>query len=440
MIPSPRLTRFFTALERLDAVRVCGRVEEAVGLVVQSSGPPVHIGEICYIRADDDSPAMPAEVVGFRGDRVILMPMGDLSGIQPGSIVEGTGRSLQVAVGPSLVGRILDGLGRPMDGKGDIVPEEWRDVNSPPPLPTARRRDYAPMPLGIRAIDGMLTCATGQRIGIFAGSGVGKSTLLGMMARNASSDVNVIGLIGERGREAMDFVEKDLGEEGLARSVLVVATSDQPAVCRLKGAFVAFTIAEYFRDQGLNVLLMMDSITRFAWAQREIGLAAGEPPTTRGYTPSVFALLPRLLERAGTAERGTITGLFTVLVDGDDMNEPVADAVRSILDGHIVLSRKLAARNHYPAISVLDSVSRLMPEVTDAEHRAAASDLRDMLAVYADAEDMVNIGAYVAGSNPRIDRALRKIDQINAFLRQRVDERCDYHTTLQMMYSVARDD
>ncbi|MGC8832581.1 MAG: flagellar protein export ATPase FliI [Armatimonadota bacterium] len=439
MAKQPQLTRYSRLLQQLELNKMYGRVEEAVGLLVQSSGPPVRIGEICRIRTSSSSQPMLAEVVGFRGERVMLMPMGDLSGIQPGSVVEATGRSLQIPVGPGLVGRILDGLGRPIDGKGEIQAEEWRDVNAYPPLPTERRREYFPMPLGIRAIDGLLTCASGQRIGIFAGSGVGKSTLLGMMARNAASDVNVIGLIGERGREALDFVEKDLGPEGLARSVLVVATSDQPAVCRLKGAFVAFAIAEYFRDQGKNVLLMMDSVTRFAWAQREIGLSAGEPPTTRGYTPSVFALLPRLLERAGIAERGTITGLFTVLVDGDDMNEPVADAVRSILDGHIVLSRKLAARNHYPAISVLDSVSRLMPEVASPEHRAAASDIRDMLSVYTDAEDMINIGAYVSGSNPKIDRAVRKIDQINAFLKQETHEHCDFNETIEMMMSIAGD-
>jgi flagellum-specific ATP synthase len=356
------------------------------------------------------------------------MPLGELGGISAGSDVVSLGKPLQVGLSRALLGRVLDGLGRPLDGRGPIAGAVPAEISGRPPNALTRRRVDTPLSLGVRAIDGLLTCGRGQRVGIFAGSGVGKSTVLGMIARNTEADVNVIALVGERGKEVRDFVERDLGEIGLQRSVVVVATSDQPALVRIKAAFVATRIAEYFRDDGLDVMLMMDSVTRFAMAQREVGLAIGEPTTTRGYTPSVFALLPKLLERAGTSDCGTITGLYTVLVDGDDMNEPVADAVRSILDGHIVLSRKLAAANHYPAIDILASVSRVMGDVVSPQHGAAASAVRDLMATYREAEDLINIGAYVAGSNPRVDLALARNDEIRAFLRQGINERSTFES------------
>jgi len=407
-------------------------VTQVVGIIVESNGPPCGVGELCEIYPDSGHTTQPvlAEVIAFRDNRTLLMPFGPVSDIKPGSEVVTTGSSLRVHVGEELLGRVLDGLGRPLDGKGPIRAERKAATSSEPPHPLARNRITEPLSLGIRAIDGLLTVGKGQRVGIFAGSGVGKSTLLGMISRNTAADVNVIGLIGERGREVREFIEKDLGAEGLARSVVVVATSDQIPIIRLRGAQVATTIAEYFRDKGLDVLLMMDSVTRIAWAQREIGLASGEPPTTRGYTPSVFAFLPRLLERSGCSSRGSITGLYTVLVEADDMNEPIADTVRGILDGHIVLSRELAARNHYPAIDVLASVSRLMNDVTTPEHRSLAGRLRDVLATYRASEDLINIGAYSAGSNPKIDFAISKIDAINSFLKQRVDERVSFEATV----------
>jgi len=403
-----------------------GKVSQVVGVVVEARGPAARMGEVCEIRFRPDLPPVLAETVGFRENVVLLMPLGEMEEIAPGSDVSATGSAIKVKVGKGLLGRVLDGLGRPIDGLGPIDAEEELTVSRTPPHPLNRRRIREPLSLGVRAIDSLLTCGKGQRVGIFAGSGVGKSTLLGMIARNTEADVNVIALIGERGREVRDFLEKDLGTEGLARSVVVVATSDQAAVVRLKGAMVATTIAEYFRGTGQDVMLMMDSVTRVAWAQREIGLAIGEPPTTRGYTPSVFAMLPRLLERSGTDAKGSITGLYTVLVDGDDMNEPVADSVRSILDGHIVLSRELAHRNHYPAIDVLQSVSRLMPDVTSPEHYDAAGEMRDMLATYRGAEDLINIGAYVEGSSAKIDSARSKIDSINSWLKQKVPEKANY--------------
>jgi len=431
--------KYRQAISRTDTIRINGRVSQVIGVLVESRGPGCGVGEICEIRPGRNEKPVLAEVVGFRESRTLLMPFGSVAEIRPGSEVVATGSSLRVSVGKALLGRVLDGLGRPLDGKGPIREEDEVTAASSPPHPLERRRISDHLSLGVRAIDGLLTVGKGQRIGIFAGSGVGKSTLLGMMARNTAADVNVIALIGERGREVRDFIEKDLGEEGLARSVLVVATSDQVPVVRLRGAQVATGIAEYFRGLGLDVLLMMDSVTRVAWAQREIGLASGEPPTTRGYTPSVFAVLPQLLERSGTCEDGSITGLYTVLVEGDDMNEPIADTVRGILDGHIVLSRDLAARNHYPAIDVLSSVSRLMSEVTSREHRDCAGRLRDVLATYKSSEDLINIGAYAHGSNPRIDFALTKIDEANAFLKQQVDERSDFTATsaaLQRMFTV----
>ncbi len=368
-------------LRNAELIREHGKVRQVIGVLVESRGPVVAVGETCRIRYKRNAEPVLAEVVGFRDDNVLLMPLGEMAGIGAGSEVEALGVPLEIGVTDQLLGRVLDGLGRPMDGLGKIFAEHRAEVVAAPPPALSRRRVTEPLSVGIRAIDGLLTCGKGQRVGIFSGSGVGKSTVLGMIARNTSADVNVIALVGERGKEVRDFIERDLGEAGLRRSVVIVSTSDQPALVRMKAALVAMTVAEYFRDAGLDVMFMMDSVTRFAMAQREIGLAIGEPTTTRGYTPSVFAMLPRLLERAGTSERGTITGLFSVLVEGDDVNEPVADAVRSILDGHIVLSRKLASANQYPAIDVLQSVSRVMPEIVDANHLSAASAARAAAAV-----------------------------------------------------------
>lgn len=434
----PRLERYHRAVRRANAVRLNGRLTRVVGVLVESAGPAAHIGEICEIHYSRNDPPMLAEVVGFREDRVLLMPYGEIARLARHAEVVATGRSLCVPGSEALLGRVLDGLGRPLDGGPPVEAEELLPVLREPPHPLLRERIREPLSLGVRSIDGLITCGTGQRVGVFAGSGVGKSTLLGMIARNTEADVNVIGLIGERGREVRDFIERDLGEEGLRRSVVVVATSDQVSVQRLRGAQVATAIAEYFRDRGKRVLLMLDSVTRIAWAQREIGLAAGEPPTTRGYTPSVFAMLPKLLERAGMSDRGSITGLYTVLVDGDDMNEPVADAVRAILDGHIVLSRALAHQNHYPAVDVLASVSRVMPEITTSAHRAAAGHLRRLLAAYRDSEDLINIGAYVRGSNPLIDEAIDLLPEIRAFLQQDVEERCPLTETVSRLTSLAR--
>lgn len=438
--PSPvNLERYRQRIARFDPVRQNGKVMQVIGLVIESNGPPAMVGELCdiyYDRANLYDPARPpikAEVVGFRQGRVLLMPIGPMEGIRPGSEVVATRRPLQVMVGEGLLGRMLDGLGHPIDGGPPLDLPAVVPVNANPPNPLTRPRIREILQVGVRTLDGCLTVGRGQRMGVFAGSGVGKSTLLGMIARNTNADVNVIALVGERGREVRDFIEESLGTEGLQRSVVVVATSDQPALVRIKAAFAATAIAEYFRDQGAHVLLMMDSITRLAMAQREIGLAIGEPPATRGYTPSVFAMLPRLLERAGTAEKGSITGLYTVLVEGDDMNEPVADAVRGILDGHIVLTRELAQRGHYPAIDVLQSVSRVMPQIVSPEHLRAAERLRETLATYRNAEDLINIGAYVEGSNPKIDQARARIEQVNAFLQQRFDEASTLSETLQIL-------
>ncbi len=435
------LQRYRERLLRRDTVKQNGKVAQVIGLVIESVGPNVTVGEMCEIhfdRANSFEPERPpvlAEVVGFRENRVLLMPLGLMEGIKPGSEVVATHRTQRVLVGQELLGRMLDGLGNPIDGKGRLDLLATYAINAEPPNAIRRSRITQPLQVGVRAIDGCLTIGKGQRIGIFSGSGVGKSTLLGMIARNTSADVNVIALVGERGREVRDFVEESLGAEGLARSVVVVATSDQPALVRIKAALVATAIAEYFRDGGADVMLMMDSVTRLATAQREVGLAIGEPPATRGYTPSVFAMLPRLLERSGTSDDGTgsITGLYTVLVEGDDMNEPVADTVRGILDGHIVLSRELAQRGHFPAVDVLQSVSRVMPQVTYPQQRAAATILRDILATYRNAEDLINIGAYVEGSNPSIDRARSKIDAANAFLKQAPDDAVEYAETLKRL-------
>jgi flagellum-specific ATP synthase len=429
-IPAFTAGRYLPLVETIDPVKRSGKVNQIVGLTIEGDGPAVNLGEHCLIAVRGSVEPLSAEVVGFKSGRVMLMPLGEMSGISPGCEIIATGRKLQVEIGPNLLGRVLDGLGRPMDGKGPLLTGLYYPLTASPPNPLTRKRITTPLAMGIRAIDGALTCGRGQRIGIFAGSGVGKSTLLGMIARNTDADINVIGLIGERGREVRDFLERDLGPEGLARSVVIVATSDQPALVRIKGAIVATAVAEYFRDLGNDVMLMMDSVTRFAIAQREVGLAVGEPPTTRGFTPSVFALLPKLLERSGTSEVGSITGLYTVLVEGDDMNEPIADAVRGILDGHIVLSRELAHLNHYPAIDVLASVSRLMVELASDNHRAAAGDLRGILATYRNNEDLINIGAYAPGSNPQIDAAIRMIGFINNFLCQKTEENSSYAETI----------
>ncbi len=422
-----RLRSKVMTLSSVDTVEFYGRVTQVIGLVLEARLPNASLGGLCSIYTSYGGNPVPAEVVGFRGENVLLMPLGDVRGVRPGSRVKVVETQAYIPVGENLLGRVLNGLGEPMDGKGPLNLNGKRSfLYADPPDPMKRKMIESPLDLGVKAINAFTTCGEGQRIGIMAGSGVGKSSLLSMMAKNTDADVNVIALIGERGREVRDFIEKNLGEEGLKRSVLVVATSDQSPLLRMRGAYVATAIAEYFRDTGRKVLFMMDSVTRFAMAQREIGLAVGEPPTTKGYTPSVFAGLPKLLERAGTTDGdGSITGLYTVLVDGDDINDPVGDAVRSIVDGHIVLSRDLASKNHYPAIDVLGSVSRVMGDVVSSERRGMAGRLRDLLSVYRDAEDLINIGAYVKGSNKKIDESLRVIDDITAFLRQGMDEKFD---------------
>ncbi|SES67373.1 type III secretion system ATPase, FliI/YscN [Natronincola peptidivorans] len=427
------LHKYKQSLDTLDLVKYTGYVSQVIGLTIESIGPAVKIGETCKIYTVKGSEPILAEVVGFKEKKVLLMPLGEMEGIGPGSKVEALGASLQVKVGDALLGRILDGLGNPIDNQGALKDTTTYPVVGKPLNPLERSKIKEPLSLGIKALDGLLTCGNGQRIGIFAGSGVGKSTLLGMIARNTQADINVIALIGERGREVKEFLDNDLKEDGLKRSIVIVATSDQPPLVRLKGALLATSIAEFFRDKGKNVLLLMDSLTRFSMAQREVGLAIGEPPVTKGYTPSVFAILPRLLERTGTSDRGAITGLYTVLVDGDDMNEPIADAVRGILDGHIVLSRKMATQNHYPAIDVISSVSRVMPNIVSAEQLAMANEAKQILATYRDAEDLINIGAYIRGSNQKIDYALDNIDRINDFLQQRVDDEVSYEDVLNMM-------
>jgi flagellum-specific ATP synthase len=411
-----------TALRDADLHRRHGRVRDLIGLIIEATGLEAEVGEVCSIETGRGRAPVPAEVVGFRAGRTLLMALGDATGIGPGSRVTASGRPFAVEVSDALLGRSLDGLGRPIDGDGPIGGARMRPAQAAPPDPLVRPRIHERVTLGVRTLDALVPCGRGQRLGIFAGSGVGKSSLLGMIARSTSAQVNVICLVGERGREVREFMERDLGPEGMARSVIVVATSDQPALVRIKAAFTATTIAEHFRDQGCDVMLMMDSVTRFAMAQREVGLAIGEPPATRGYTPSVFALLPKLLERSGTAARGTITGLYTVLVDGDDMNEPIADAVRSILDGHIVLSRRLAHAGHYPAVDVLASVSRLVGEVVTPEVRAAGDEVRRLMAAYRDKEDLIAIGAYQSGTDALTDAAIAARTPTDQFLRQRVDD------------------
>src|SRR5579884_1063575 len=424
-------------VEELNAIRCTGSVLQVVGLTIEAEGIGARLGEVCKVYPRPDTRPIPAEVVGFRNNRVLLMPLGVMEGIKPGSEVRATGRSFTVPVGDELLGRVIDGLGRPIDGRGPIEAARRYPTTADSPHPLQRSRINEVLATGVRALDGLLTVGKGQRMGIFAGSGVGKSTLLGMIAKNTVSDVSVIALIGERGREVREFIERDLGEEGLKRSVVVVSTSDQPALVRLKGAWVATAIAEYFRDQGKDVALLMDSVTRFAMAQRELGLAIGEPPALRGYTPSVFALLPKVMERSGTSDRGAITAFYTVLVESDDMNEPITDTARSVLDGHIVLSRDLAAENHYPAIDLLHSVSRVMPDIVGRAQLRAAMQLRELLAAYRDARDLINIGAYVGGSNPQIDRAIRLLPGVTAFLKQRPEEYTPFDETVAGLRMVA---
>jgi len=416
-------------VQNINPVRVDGKVSQITGLVIEATAQSGSVGDVCEIKMDPYKPVK-AEIVGFRENKVLLMPLGETVGVAPGSRVKLNTQPLRVPVGHHLLGRILDGLGQPIDGKEPIQSDQFRSVYNSPPNPLIRRRISEPLSTGIRAIDGLVTLGKGQRMGIFAGSGVGKSVLMGMIARYTDAQVNVIALIGERGREVREFIERDLGEDGLKRSVVIVATSDQAATVRIKGALIATTIAEYFRDQGKDVLLLMDSLTRMAMAQREIGLAIGEPPTTKGYTPSVFAMMPRLLERAGNSEKGSITGLYTVLVEGDDLDEPVSDTARSILDGHIVLSRKIATRGHYPAIDILGSVSRVKNEVISDLQKEHAQKLIELLAVYRESEDLINIGAYVKGSSKKVDEAIGKIEEINAFLKQNVNDRSAFDQTV----------
>ncbi|TBV82766.1 MAG: FliI/YscN family ATPase [Desulfobulbaceae bacterium] len=412
---------------QVPLVTVGGWVSQVIGMVIESDGPGIPVGSICEVEVFRGQAKVSAEVVGFREGRVLLMPLGEMRGVEPGSAIRLVEGQAQVPVAPGLLGRVIDGLGRPMDGAGPLPTESFYPLYAEPLNPMIRERITEPVDVGVRAINGLLTLGKGQRIGIMAGSGVGKSTLLGMIARHTSADISVVALIGERGRELKDFIDRDLGRAGLARSVVVVATSDQPPLVRMRGAYLAMAVAEYFRDLGRDVVLMMDSVTRYAMSGREVGLAIGEPPTTRGYTPSVFAQLPKLLERAGTCQgKGSITGIFTVLVEGDDMNEPIADAVRSIVDGHIVLSRDLAAQGHYPAIEVMGSVSRCMSEVATKEQIKAAQRFLEVLALYRRSEDLINIGAYAKGSNPKIDNAMAMIDQLNEYLRQPVDERVTF--------------
>ena len=430
------LSKYSDYLAKFDTLERAGRVTKIVGLAVEATGPSSRIGDVCEMYTLDNLRSMRAEIVGFRDGQTLLMPFGSLEGIGLGSYVVYTGKTLRVPVGKELIGRILDALGNPFDDLPEPKIDAWYPADSAPPNPLTRDRIKEVLPLGVKAIDSMLTVGRGQRLGIFAGSGVGKSTLLGMMARYAVADVNVIVLVGERGREVRDFIEKDLGEEGLRKSVLVIATSDQPALLRLKCAMTGTAVAEFFRDQGLKVLLLMDSLTRFAMAQREIGMAAGEPPVSRGFPPSVFAILPKLLERSGMSDKGSITGLYTVLVEGDDMNEPISDTVRGILDGHIVLSRAIANSNHYPPIDVLGSVSRVMPDIVSKEHLTEFGTIKNMIAVYREAEDLINIGAYREGANPEIDRSVRLHNPIQGFLKQDMMEHYSFDETLEMMRGI----
>lgn len=424
-------------IPNINLLHIDGRVSEVTGLIIEATATKGTIGDICDIQVNP-SHSIKAEIVGFKGEKIILMPLGETVGVAPGSKVKLSPQPLTVPVGDSLLGRVIDGLGRPIDGKGPIRTGALQSVYNTPPNPLVRKRIKSPLTTGVRSIDGLVTLGKGQRVGIFAGSGVGKSVLLGMISRYTDAEVNVIGLIGERGREVREFIERDLGEEGLKKSVVVVATSDKAATIRIKGSLIATSIAEYFRNQNKDVLLLMDSLTRVAMAQREIGLAVGEPPTTKGYTPSVFALLPRLLERAGNGENGSITGLYTVLVEGDDLDEPISDAARSILDGHIVLSRKLATKGHYPAIDVLESVSRVKNDVITDEQKKESQEIIQNMSVYRESEDLINIGAYVSGSNENVDRAISKNDEIQSYLKQDLTESSSFIEAVSKLHELTK--
>lgn len=420
----PMIGKSYETLEGFNPLRVYGKVSRVVGIMIEGHGPGTSIGSLCDIYPQAGRSPIRAEVVGFQKNRIFLMPIGSLNGIGPGSKIVALRTRPSVNVGPKMLGRVIDGMGNPIDEKGPIEAETEYPIYAEPINPLKRAIISEPLDVGIKAINGLLTCGKGQRMGIFSGSGIGKSILLGMIARNTAADVTVIGLVGERGREVREFIEKDLGPSGLKRSIVVAATSDQPPLIRLRGAFIATAIAEYFRDQGKDVLLLMDSVTRFAMSQRQVGLAIGEPPTTKGYPPSVFALLPQLLERAGNVSRkGSITGMYAVLVEGDDMNDPISDAVRSIIDGHIVLSRDLAAQNHYPAIDVLQSISRVMIDIVDSEHLSASRKFVEILDTYKRSEDLIKIGAYVKGSNKKTDYAIEMIDKLNCFMQQDIREK-----------------
>ncbi len=415
-----------------------GKIDQIVGMTVEATGIVCNIGDICNIVLGNGKQSILSEVVGFRGNKVLLMPYQDIDGIGYGSTVINTGSKLMIKMSDQLIGRTVDALGNPIDDGEPINGTDFYPINGVPSNPMSRPRISTPIELGVKAIDGLITLGKGQRMGIFAGSGVGKSTLMGMIARNIKADINVIALVGERGREVVEFINRDLGPEGAKRSVLVVATSDQPAMMRFKCALTATTIAEYFRDQGKDVLLMMDSLTRFAMAQREIGFSVGEPPVARGYTPSIYTVLPKLLERSGNFEAGSITGIYTVLVEGDDTNEPISDTVRGIIDGHIMLSRKIAMKNHYPAIDILASVSRLMNDIVEPDHRDAAGKIRNMLSIYRENQDLISIGAYKSGTNPQLDDAMKHMNAINDFLRQKVDYKVDFADTVRILKEIVK--
>lgn len=437
-IPEINFDRYVEKIRKVQPYRIKGKIKELTGLIVKAVIPNVHVGELCFIHVHGSTKIIKAEVVGFKDNDVLLMPLGDLEGIGPGNDVLPTGDCLRVPVGDKLLGRILNGLGEPVDTdkKGPLMCHEYYPVHNTPPDPLTRRRITQPISVGIKAIDAMLTTGEGQRVGLFAAAGVGKSTLMGMIARNTEADINVIALVGERGRELRDFLEQDLGGEGMARSVVVCSTSDQPSLVRSKAAYVATAIAEYFRDQGKRVLFMMDSVTRFARALREIGLAVGEPPARQGFTPSVFSTLPKLLERTGNSSKGSITAFYTVLVEGDDMNEPVADEVRSILDGHIIMSRDLANRGHFPAISVAESVSRVMTNIISEDHLFASRKLKEVIANYEKERDLILIGAYESGSNPEVDYAIEKVDEVNTFLKQNVNDKVDLTESVEQLITL----
>lgn len=432
------LSKYHKILDSMTSLRPIGEVTQIIGLIIEANGPPSSIGDLCYIYPSRNEPPLWTEVVGFREDTVLLMPYGELGGLKPGALVVNTGKSMEVQVGPELLGRVLNGLGQPIDNNGPINTSKKYTTYSKVINPLLRKRITEPVALGVKAIDAFMTVGKGQRMGVFAGSGVGKSSTLAMIARNTNADMNVIALIGERGREVREFIENSLGPEGLSRSVLVIVTSDQPALLKIKAAHVATSIAEYFRDGGRDVLFLLDSVTRIAMAYREVGLAIGEPPATRGYTPSVFANLPKILERAGTSDKGTITGLYTVLVEGDDFNEPVSDTVRGILDGHVALSRELAEQNHYPAIDILTSISRVMVDITSPEHQQAAGKIKDLLASYNRSKDLINIGAYVKGTDHKIDKAIEIMPKLNQFLTQPLDKKSDYQKTIDYLIQISK--